>query len=252
MDNGPRAYSTRCSRAGRVCQDKKAAMEADGDLAWEMSILRYDALVKACEAAHNHRKWWLCHTARDGPSKWFGVVFHKPSWAVGIKVEGVSLHVGTCEDEDSAGHVADFARVALGLAPKNFPALWDSIKAWVEAKEKGGVPAVELVELHGIKVSAFTAKIKAAVDAADATVTQEGIAMFLYRSNLARWGDAPGWAENLAKKNIRTFADLARANMDDVASASTTPEARAWRKKPAEHQRVRDCVANRSIPWLIG
>ncbi len=113
-----------------------------GDLRWEGSIRRYEELAEACADKHGHRKWWLHWTEWNGPSKRWGVVLERPSWKANITIDCVKLHLGTCEDEDGAGLAADFARVALGLAPKNFTAPWDSIKAWVEAGANGDVPAV--------------------------------------------------------------------------------------------------------------
>ena len=78
-----------------------AAGEANADLIWEKSALRYEGLADACEAAHNHREWWLCHTEKSGPSKHWGVGFLKPSWAVRMAIEGVVLHVATCSTTPS-------------------------------------------------------------------------------------------------------------------------------------------------------
>ena len=130
-------YSTRCSRAGRVVLDKNMR----GDELREEAIRKYEELAEACEKKHGHRKWWLHSEKQNGPSKRFGVTFSKPSWIVRITIEGVTLHVATCECEDDAGLMADFARVADGREPKNFPEFWDSIKARVEASENGDVPA---------------------------------------------------------------------------------------------------------------
>ena len=206
-------------------------MEADGDLAWEMSIKRYDALVKACEAAHNHRKWWLCHTERKGPSKHWGVRFNKPSWAVEIVIAGAYLHVATCECEDDAGLVVDLARVKSGLAPKNFPEFWDSIKAWVEADENGVVPAVVPVVLRGkVKVngkapvgvaapkaaSPLAAEIKAAI-AEKPEVAEESVAMVLDAAPVAV--AAPEAASPLEAK-IKAAVDAADATFvqEEVAT----------------------------------
>ena len=228
-------------------------MEADGDLAWEMSIKRYDALVKACEAAHNHRKWWLCHTERYGPSKWFGVVLDGPSWRAYITIDGVKLHLGTCKCEDGAGLAADFARVAMGLAPKNFTAPWDSIKAWVEAGANGVVPAVVVpVALR----CEFKVNGAASVDASDASeaasspeakikdaiakkpdVAAESAAMVLHTTKQVN---------DLGAVDIKTIADLARASVDEekyvraVSTAKKMSDARAffWKLKGAAAKRL--------------
>ena len=144
-------YSTR-SRAGRVALDKNIGGESGdalGDLRWEESIRRYDALVAACADKHGHRKWWLDWKEPHGPSKHWGVDFQKPSWRAYIYIGGVKLYLGSCKCEDDAGLVVDFALVADGREPKNFPEFWDSIKARVEAGESGAVPAVARVELLG-------------------------------------------------------------------------------------------------------
>jgi len=179
-----------------------AAGAANADLMWERSALRYEGLAKACEDANGHRKWWLCHT-KKGPSKHWGVVFDKPSWAVRIVIEGASgtRHVGTCEREDDAAIVADFARVADGREPKNFPEFWNSIKARVEAGENCDVPAaVAPVVFRGVvrvngkapvgvaapevavaapkAASPLAAEIKAAI-AEKPEVAEESVAMVL-------------------------------------------------------------------------
>ena len=230
-------------------------MEADGDLAWEMSIKRYDALVKACEAAHNHRKWWLCHTERKGPSKHWGVRFNKPSWAVDIRIDGVMLHLGTCKCEGDAGLAADFARVALGLAPKNFTAPWDSIKAWVEAGGNGVVPVVERVELRGdvrvngmVSVGASEAASSIEAEIKSAIASKPDLAEVLL--------DVPEWKRGFPLKGqqvidlraagITTVAGLALADVDkpEHVRAVTTnrdeSQARAafWSKKHAAAKRL--------------
>ena len=103
----------------------------------------------ACKAEHGVEEWWRFHTKPQGPSKHWGVVFHKPSWKARIKIDGTSLHLGTCEFEDDAGLVADFALVVAGREPKNFPEQFRLVEAWVEADKNGDVPAVARVELLG-------------------------------------------------------------------------------------------------------
>ena len=51
-----------------------------GDELREEAIRKYEELAEACELAHNHREWWLHYKERNGPSKWSGVEFGKPSW----------------------------------------------------------------------------------------------------------------------------------------------------------------------------
>ena len=267
-----------------------AAGEANADLIWEKSALRYEGLADACEAAHNHREWWLCHTEKSGPSKHWGVGFLKPSWAVRMAIEGVVLHVATCRCEDDAAIVADFARVADGRKPKNFPEFWDSIKARVEAGENSVVPAVARVELRGVvrvngaasvgvseAASSLAAKIKAAIAS---------------KSDLAE-GPLDGFKlskdelKGLAANDITNVGHLAGANVDDVAlhavvaAGARTSHARIklWKliglaanrldvrigalpkmngtgtkrtqERPKAHQRVPDGVAN-CYTWLIG
>ena len=212
-------------------------MEADGDLAWEMSILRYDALVKACEAAHNHRKWWLCHTERKGPSKHWGVRFKKPSWAAYINIAGAYLQVAMCECEDDAAIVADFARVADGREPKNFPEFWNSIKARVEAGENCDVPAaVAPVVFRGVvrvngkapvgvaapeATSPLETEIKAAI-AEKPEVAEESVAMVLDAAPVAV--AAPEAAPPLEAK-----IKAAIAEKPEIAAESLDPEA-FWRR----------------------
>jgi len=225
-------------------------MEADGDLAWEMSIKRYDALVKACEAAHNHRKWWLCHTERKGPSKHWGVRFNKPSWAVEIVIAGAYLHVATCECEDGAGLAADFARVALGLEPKNFTAPWDSVKAWVEAGGNGDVPAVERVVLRGDVCVNGKESVEAAEARDAAAAVEDKIAAKArdprtrpwFYTDLSDMRDVPRaeWMAALAgvSEDVETVGELATVDVfdEDITLAFTgrsdsSARRRLWRLK---------------------
>ena len=265
--------------------------EALGDQNWEELIQRYNALVKACEAKHSHRKWWLHLEERTGPSKWFGVSFDRSSWRVSMWIEGATRHVATCEDEDSAGLVADAARVAMGLAPKNFPALWDSIKARVEAGENCDVPAaVAPVVFRGsVRVDGVTIGVSEAVSSLEAKI-EKAIAK---KSDIAEkplfgFGFSKEVRDGLDAEGCKSIGHLAGANVDDatlhavVAPGSTTSYARVklWKlkskaagrlgvdigalptkqpaaktstkKRPAKHQCVRGGVANRSITWLSG
>ena len=226
-------------------------MEADGDLAWEMSIKRYDALVKACEAAHNHRKWWLCHTERKGPSKHWGVRFNKPSWAVEIVIAGAYLHVATCECEDDAGLVADFALVAVGREPKNFPEFWDSVKAWVEAGGNGGVPAAVAPVVFRGDVCVNGKESDAAAEARDAAAAVEDkIAAKARDSRTRPWfytdlsdmSDVTGaeWMAALAGESddVETVGDLAMVDVYDrdivlalTGRSDTSARRRLWRMK---------------------
>ena len=131
-------------------ENDAAAGDAYGDLNWEKSAVRWDALAVACKAEHGVEEWWRFYTQQYGPSKWMGVQFKKPSWVVQITIEGATRHVATCEFEDDAGLVADFALVALDREPKNFPEQFRLVEAWVEADKNGDVPAVAPVVLRGV------------------------------------------------------------------------------------------------------
>ena len=195
-------YSTR-SRAGRVALDKNIGGESGdalGDLRWEESIRRYDALVAACADKHGHRKWWLDWKEPHGPSKHWGVDFQKPSWRAYIYIGGVKLYLGSCKCEDDAGLVVDFALVADGREPKNFPEFWDSIKARVEAGESGAVPAVARVELLGdVRVNgkeSLSRVDRAAAAAVDdkihETVTKDEVKRNWYHTDLSDMSDVTG------------------------------------------------------------
>ena len=205
-----------------------------GVLRWEESIRRYNALAEACEDANGHRKWWLHSEKPDGPSKWCGVRFKKPSWAANITIGGAYLHVATCECEDDAAIVADLALVADGREPKNFPEFWDSIKARVEASENGDVPAAVApvvfrgsVRVDGVTIgvseaaSALEAKIKAAV-AEKPEVAEESVAMVLDAAPVAV--AAPEAAPPLEAK-----IKAAIAEKPEIAAESLDPEA-FWRR----------------------
>ena len=280
----------------RLWKNDAAAREANADVvsdaSWERSILRYEELAEACELAHGHRDWWLHYKERDGPSKWFGVTFHYSSWRARIMIEGVMRHVGTCEFEDEAGVVADFAVGADGRAPKNFPALWDSIKAWVEAKEKGCVPAaVAPVVFRGsVRVDGVTIGVSEAASALEAEISTA-----VTQKRAIAEGPLDGFKlskddlKGLAANSITNVGHLAGANVDDAAlHAVVLPGSRAvdarkklWRliglaanrldvrvgvlpkkqraanktstrERPQAHQHVPDGVTNWSITWPSG
>ena len=189
-------YSTRCSRAGRVCQDKNIG----GDELRQEAIRKYEELAEACEKKHGHRKWWLHSEKQNGPSKWSGVVFDRPSWRANITIDGAYLHLGMCKCEGDAGLVVDFALVADGREPKNFPEFWDSIKARVEAGESGAVPAVARVELLGdVRVNgkeSLSRVDRAAAAAVDdkihETVTKDEVKRNWYHTDLSDMSDVTG------------------------------------------------------------
>ena len=286
-------YSTR-SRAGRVALDKNIGGESGdalGDLRWEESIRRYDALVAACADKHGHRKWWLDWKEPHGPSKHWGVDFQKPSWRAYIYIGGVKLYLGSCKCEDDAGLVVDFALVADGREPKNFPEFWDSIKARVEAGESGAVPAVARVELLGDvhRKKHVTRVDRASVAAVDdkihETVTKDEVKRNWYHTDLSDMSDVPGaeWMAALADESddVETVGDLAMVDVFDkdimaalIGHSHGSAQLRLWRfkhdaadflgveipkevpdkprqERPAKHQRVPDGVANHFIPWLI-
>jgi hypothetical protein len=285
----------RCSRAGRVALDKNIGGESGdalGDLQWEGSIRRYNELAQACADKHGHRKWWLDWKEPQGPSKHWGVYFQSPSWRAYPPIGGVKLHLGTCKCEDDAGLVVDFALVALGLAPKNFPEFWDSIKARVEAGESGAVPAVARVELLGdVHRKQHVARVdRASVAAVDdkihETVTKDEVKRNWYHTDLSDMSDVPGaeWMAALADESddVETVGDLAMVDVFDkdimlalTGSSHSSARRRLWgfkrdaadflgveipeevpdkprQERPAKHQRVPDGVANHFIPWLIG
>ena len=221
-----------------------------GVLRWEESIRRYNALAEACEDANGHRKWWLHSEKPDGPSKWCGVRFKKPSWAANITIGGAYLHVATCECEDDAAIVADLALVADGREPKNFPEFWNSIKAWVEAGANGVVPAVVVpvalrceFKVNGAAsvdaseaASSLEAKIKAAV-AKKPDVAAESAAMVLHTTKQVN---------DLGAVDIKTIADLALASADEeknlraVSKTQRLSDARPvfWNLKSAAARRL--------------
>ena len=225
--------------------------DALGDVQWEESIRRYEALAQACADKHNHRDWWLCHTEPTGPSKYWGVRFNKPSWRVDIRIDGVMLHLGTCKCEGDAGLAADFARVALGLAPKNFTAPWDSIKAWVEAGGNGVVPVVERVELRGDvrvngmvsvgKSEAWDALASAEKDIEEAIAT-DAVKRDWYYADLSEMSDEPRaeWMASLAGESddVETVGDLAMVDVFDkdillalIGRSDNSARRRLWRFK---------------------
>ena len=263
-----------------------------GDELREEAIRKYEELAEACKKKHGHCKWWLHSEKQNGPSKRFGVTFSKPSWIVRITIEGVTLHVATCECEDDAGLMADFARVADGREPKNFPEFWNSIKARVEAGENCVVPAAAPVVFRGV----VRVNGRASVGASEAasSIEAEIKSAIASKPDLAEvLLDVAEWKRGFALKGqqvidlraagITTIAGLALADVDkpEHVRAVTTnrdeSQARAafWSKKhaaakrlgvkigslpaktsrkerPPEHQRVPDGVANCSVPSLIG
>ena len=212
-----------------------AAGEAHSDYRWETSQLRYEGLADACEAKHNHREWWLEWKEPTGPSKCLGVKFQKPSWVANFTIGGAYLHVATCEREDDAAIVADFARVADGREPKNFPEFWNSIKARVEADENCDVPAVARVELQGVvhvnPVRPRGATTVAPLDAA--ALLEKKIAAALvdevkrdwYNAELSEMSDEPGseWMADLPdhEDGPETVGELAEVAMDNKDLAMT-------------------------------
>ena len=268
-----------------------------GDELREEAIRKYEELAEACEKKHGHRKWWLHSEKQNGPSKWSGVVFDRPSWRANITIDGAYLHLGMCKCEGDAGLVVDFALVADGREPKNFPEFWDSIKARVEAGESGAVPAVARVELLGDvhRKKHVTRVDRASVAAVDdkihETVTKDEVKRNWYHTDLSDMSDVTGaeWMAALADESddVETVGDLAMVDVFDkdillalVGRSDSSARRRLWRLKrdaadflgvripkevpemprkstavrelPQAHQDVRDGVANRSIPWLIG
>ena len=227
-----------------------------------MSILRYNALAQACKKKHGHCKWWLCHTERDGPSKHCGVKFRKPSWVVDIRIDGVTLYVATCKCEGDAGLVADFARVANGREPKNFPEFWNSIKAWVAAGGNGAVPAAAPVALRGdvrvapvekqqrlaatvaapLDASALAAEIKSAIAEKPDIAAEPLDPEAFWRRPVELKPDQLG---RLKTAGITTVAGLALADVDKpehVQAVSTSDRYTArktfWSKKSAAAERL--------------
>ena len=242
-------------RYWRMLQEKDGVSgDALGDLNWEKSVARWEALAEACKAEHGVEEWWRFYTKREGPSKRWGVVFVKPSWRARIEIEGVTLHVGTCEFEDDAGLVADFARVALDREPKNFPEQFRLVEAWVKAGENGDVPAaVAPVELQGVvRVNGMVPVGESSEARAAAAAVEDEIAATahdprtrpLYFTELskvsgAEWSFAKALA--LEKRGIKTVGDLALASVDEekyvraVSAAKDFSQARAffWKLKRA-------------------
>ena len=201
-----------------------AAGEAHSDFIWEKKALRYEELAEACEDAHGHRKWWLCHTERKGPSKHWFVRFNKPSWMACIHIHDELLHVATCKCEDDAAIVADFALVADGREPKNFPEFWDSIKARVEAGGNCVVPAVARVELQGVvHVNPVRPRGATTVAPLDASALAAEIKAAIAKKPDVAEGPLDGFKlskderNGLAANDITNVGHLAGANVDDVA-----------------------------------
>ena len=246
----------------------------------------------ACKAEHGVEEWWRFHTKPQGPSKHWGVVFHKPSWKARIKIDGTSLHLGTCEFEDDAGLVADFALVVAGREPKNFPEQFRLVEAWVEADKNGDVPAVARVELlgdvhrkeHVTRVD--RASVATVNDKIHETVTKDEVKRNWYHTDLSDMSDVPGaeWMAALADESddVETVGDLAMVDVFDkdimaalIGHSHGSAQLRLWRfkhdaadflgveipkevpdkprqERPAKHQQVPDGVANRFVPWLTG
>ena len=203
----------------------------------------------ACKAEHGVEEWWRFHTKPQGPSKHWGVVFHKPSWKARIKIDGTSLHLGTCEFEDDAGLVADFALVVAGREPKNFPEQFRLVEAWVEADKNGDVPAVARVELLGDvkkKKEARHARDRASVAAVNdkihETVTKDEVKRNWYHTDLSDMSDVPGaeWMAALADESddVETVGDLAMVDVFDkdimaalIGHSHGSAQLRLWRFK---------------------
>ena len=203
----------------------------------------------ACKAEHGVEEWWRFHTKPQGPSKHWGVVFHKPSWKARIKIDGTSLHLGTCEFEDDAGLVADFALVVAGREPKNFPEQFRLVEAWVEADKNGDVPAVARVELLGDvkkKKEARHARDRASVAAVNdkihETVTKDEVKRNWYHTDLSDMSDVPGaeWMAALADESddVETVGDLAMVDVFDkdimvalIGHSHVSARLRLWRFK---------------------
>ena len=194
--------------------------------------------------------------------------------------------------KDDAGLVADFALVAVGREPKNFPEQFRLVEAWVEAGENGAVPAVARVELlgdvhrkeHVTRVD--RASVAAVNDKIHETVTKDEVKRNWYHTDLSDMSDVPGaeWMAALADESddVETVGDLAMVDVFDkdimvalIGHSHVSARLRLWRfkrdaadflgvtipkevpaargrERPLEHQRVPDGVANRFVPWLIG
>ena len=199
-----------------------------GDELREEAIRKYEELAEACEKKHGHRKWWLHSEKQNGPSKWSGVVFDRPSWRANITIDGAFLHLGMCKCEGDAAIVADFARVARGLAPMNFTAPWDSVKAWVEAGGNGDVPAVERVVLRGDVCVNGKESVEAAEARDAAAAVEDKIAAKARDSRMRPWfytdlsdmSDVTGaeWMAVLAGESddVETVGDLAMVDVFDT------------------------------------
>ena len=203
----------------------------------------------ACKAEHGVEEWWRFHTKPQGPSKHWGVVFHKPSWKARIKIDGTSLHLGTCEFEDDAGLVADFALVVAGREPKNFPEQFRLVEAWVEADKNGDVPAVARVELLGdVKkkkrpvTRVDRASVAAVNDKIHETVTKDEVKRNWYHTDLSDMSDVPGaeWMAALADESddVETVGDLAMVDVFDkdimaalIGHSHGSAQLRLWRFK---------------------
>lgn len=206
-------------------ENDAAAGDAYGDLNWEKSAVRWDALAVACKAEHGVEEWWRFYTQQYGPSKWMGVQFKKPSWVVQITIEGATRHVATCEFEDDAGLVADFALVALDREPKNFPEQFRLVEAWVEADKNGDVPAVAPVVLRGVVrvngIGAAEARDAAAAvdDKIHKAVAKDKVKRDWYHTDLSDMSDVPGaeWMAALAGESddVETVGDLAMVDVFD-------------------------------------
>ena len=203
----------------------------------------------ACKAEHGVEEWWRFHTKPQGPSKHWGVVFHKPSWKARIKIDGTSLHLGTCKFEDDAGLVADFALVVAGREPKNFPEQFRLVEAWVEADKNGDVPAVARVELLGdVKkkkrpvTRVDRASVAAVNDKIHETVTKDEVKRNWYHTDLSDMSDVPGaeWMAALADESddVETVGDLAMVDVFDkdimaalIGHSHGSAQLRLWRFK---------------------
>ena len=99
-------YSTRCSRAGRVCQDKNMG----GDELREEAIRKYED-AEAARRSTATASGGSTRRSRTGRASGSASRLASRAGLCGSRSRA-TLHVATCECEDDAGLMADFARVA--------------------------------------------------------------------------------------------------------------------------------------------
>ena len=206
--------------------------------------MRGDA--EACKKKHGHCKWWLHSEKQNGPSKRF-ITF--PNRALLDRSDATS----TCgASEDDAGLMADFARVADGREPKNFPEFWNSSR---RVLENCVVPAAAPVVFRGV----VRVNGRASVGASEAasSIEAEIKSAIASKPDLAEvLLDVAEWKRGFALKGqqvidlraagITTIAGLALADVDkpEHVRAVTTnrdeSQARAafWSKKHAAAKRL--------------